>query len=295
MSKMKVDVYSIIKPEVEKLKTLGFKTASLDCRLLLSQILKKANPVYTHEQVNISKNQIINFQTLAKQRQKGKPVSRILNKRNFWKREFMLNGDTLDPRPDSEILIEAVLEYFPSKTQLLKILDLGSGTGCLGLSLLEEYQDSLISFVDVSKKSLEIVKKNSHQFWLKGTLKYIHLDWRTHDWDTQLLNIEENKKFDIIVTNPPYIPSNDINFLETEVKDYDPILALDGGNDGLNAYRSIIPKLKNLVKSDGKIFVEIGRGQENSVSEIALQHGLISIDYKRDLSNIIRVIVFNIK
>ena len=295
MSKMKIDVYSIIKPEVEKLKTLGFKTASLDCRLLLSQILEKANPVYTHEQVNISKNEIINFQTLVKQRQKGKPVSRILNKRNFWKREFMLNGDTLDPRPDSEILIEAVLEYFPNKTQLLKILDLGSGTGCLGLSLLEEYEDSLISFVDVSKKSLEIVKKNSHQFWLKGTLKYIHLDWRTHDWDTQLLNIEENKKFDIIVTNPPYIPSNDINFLETEVKDYDPILALDGGNDGLNAYRSIIPRLKNLVKSDGKIFVEIGRGQENSVSEIALQHGLHSIDYKRDLSNIIRVIVFNIK
>ena len=295
MSKMKIDVYSIIKPEVEKLKTLGFKTASLDCRLLLSQILEKSNPVYTHEQVNISKDEIINFQTLVKQRQKGKPVSRILNKRNFWKREFMLNGDTLDPRPDSEILIEAVLEYFPNKTQLLKILDLGSGTGCLGLSLLEEYEDSLISFVDVSKKSLEIVKKNSHQFWLKGTLKYIHLDWRTHDWDTVLLNIEENKKFDIIVTNPPYIPSNDINFLETEVKDYDPILALDGGNDGLNAYRSIIPKLKNLVKSDGKIFVEIGRGQENSVSEIALQHGILSIDYKRDLSNIIRVIVFNIK
>ena len=295
MSKMKVDVYSIIKPEVEKLKTLGFKTASLDCRLLLSQILEKSNPVYTHEQVNISKDEIINFQTLVKQRQKGKPVSRILNKRNFWKSEFMLNGDTLDPRPDSEILIEAVLEYFPNKTQLLKILDLGSGTGCLGLSLLEEYEDSLISFVDVSKKSLEIVKKNSHQFWLKGTLKYIHLDWRAHDWDTQLLNIEENKKFDIIVTNPPYIPSNDINFLETEVKDYDPILALDGGNDGLNAYRSIIPKLKNIVKSDGKIFVEIGRGQENSVSEIALQHGILSIDYKRDLSNIIRVIVFNIK
>ena len=295
MSKMKIDVYSIIKPEVEKLKTLGFKTASLDCRLLLSQILEKANPVYTHEQVNISKNEIINFQTLVKQRQKGKPVSRILNKRNFWKREFMLNGDTLDPRPDSEILIEAVLEYFPSKTQLLKILDLGSGTGCLGLSLLEEYEDSLISFVDVSKKSLEIVKKNSHQFWVNGKLKCVYLDWHTYNWDTQLLNLEENKKFDIIVINPPYIPSNDINFLEIEVRDYDPILALDGGNDGLNAYRSIIPRLKNLVKSDGKIFVEIGRGQENSVSEIALQHGLLSIDYKRDLSNIIRVIVFNIK
>ena len=295
MSKMKIDVYSIIKPEVEKLKTLGFKTASLDCRLLLSQILEKPYPVYTHEQVNISKNEIINFQTLVKQRQKGKPVSRILNKRNFWKREFMLNGDTLDPRPDSEILIEAVLEYFPNKTQLLKILDLGSGSGCLGLSLLEEYENASIIFVDASKKTLNIVRRNSHQFRLKGRLKYINLDWHTDDWDTKLLNSADKTKFDIIVTNPPYIPSNEIKFLKTEVREYDPVLALDGGNDGLDAYRSIIPKLKNLLKPDGKIFVEVGKGQENLVSKIGLQNGLLSVEYKKDLSNINRVIVFKIK
>ena len=295
MSRIKTDVYSLIKLEVNKLKILGFKTASLDCRLLLSKILKKANPVYTHEQVNISKNQITNFQTLVKQRQKGKPVSRILNKRNFWKREFMLDEETLDPRPDSEILIEAVLKHFPNKTQSLKILDLGSGTGCLGLSLAEEYENSLITFSDVSKQSLEIVKKNSLQFGLKARLKYINLDWCTHDWDIKLLNYEEKATFDIIVSNPPYIPSNEIKFLETEVKDYDPYLALDGGKDGLNAYRSIIPRLKNLVKPDGRIFVEIGKGQENLVSEIAFQHGLLSIEYKRDLSDIIRVITFIIK
>ena len=295
MSRIKTDVYSIIKLEVEKLEKLGFKTASLDCRLLLSQILKKTNPVYTHEQVNISKNQIINFQNLVKQRQKGKPVSRILNKRNFWKSEFMLDGETLDPRSDSETLIEAVLEHFTNKLQSLKILDLGSGTGCLGLSLSEEYVKSIITFVDVSEQSLKIVKKNSHQFRLKARLKFINLDWCTHDWDTKLLNFEEKAKFDIIISNPPYIPSNEIMFLESEVKDYDPTLALDGGKDGLNAYRSIFLKLKNLVKSDGKIFVEIGKGQENLVSEIALQHGLLSIEYKKDLSDIIRVIIFTIK
>ena len=295
MSKIKTDVYSLIKLEVEKLKKSGFKTASLDCRLLLSQILKKANPVYTHEYVNISKNQIIAFQTLIKQRQKGKPVSRILNKRSFWKREFMLDGETLDPRPDSEILIEAILEHFPNKSQSLKFLDLGSGSGCLGLSLSEEYEDSQISFADVSKQSLEIVKKNSCQFRLKASLKYICLDWNTDDWDIKLLNFEEKAKFDIIVSNPPYIPSNEIKFLTTEVKDFDPTLALDGGKDGLHAYRSIIPKLKNLVKSDGKIFFEIGKGQENLVSEIASRHGLFLIDYKKDLSNIIRVIIFTTK
>ncbi len=295
MNKIKIEVYSLIKREVEKLKKIGNKTASLDCRLLLSQILKKTNTVYTHQEVYISQNQIIKFQTLVKKREEGQPVSRILNRRNFWKREFILNEETLDPRPDSEILIETVLEHFSDSTSLLKILDLGSGSGCLGLSLSEEYENASIIFVDASKKSLKIVERNSHQFRLKGRLKYINLDWHTDDWDTKLLNSADKKKFDIIVTNPPYIPSNEIKFLETEVREYDPILALDGGNDGLDAYRSIIPKLKNLLKPDGKIFVEVGKGQENLVSQIGLQNGLLSVGYKKDLSNINRVIVFNIK
>ena len=295
MIKTEIDVFSIIRLEVEKLKKLGFVTASLDCRLLLSETLKKSNPVYTHEKVNISENQIINFQTLVKKRQRGKPVSRILNKRNFWKSEFIIDEETLDPRPDSEILIEAVLGHFSNKKELLKILDLGSGSGCLGLSLLEEYEGSTLSFVDVSKKSLKIVKKNALKLNLKGQLKYINLDWHTYDWDTKLLNLEKNKKFDIIVTNPPYIPSNDIKFLQTEVRDYDPTLALDGGEDGLDAYRSIIPRFKNLLKPNGKIFVEFGKGQENLVAEIGFQHGLFPIEYKKDLSDITRVIIFNVK
>ena len=295
MNKKKIDVYSLIKREVEKLKKIGNKTASLDCRLLLSQILKKTNTVYTHQEVYISQNQIIKFQNLVKKREEGQPVSRILNRRNFWKREFILNEETLDPRPDSEILIETVLEHFSDNTPLLKILDLGSGSGCLGLSLLEEYENASITFVDESKKSLKIVERNSHQFRLKGRLKYINLDWHTDDWDTKLLNSTDKTKFDIVVTNPPYIPSNEIKFLETEVRKYDPILALDGGYDGLDAYRSIIPKLKNLLKPDGKIFVEVGKGQENLVSKIGLQNGLLSVGYKKDLSNINRVIVFNVK
>ena len=172
MNKKKIDVYSLIKREVEKLKKIGNKTASLDCRLLLSQILKKTNTVYTHQEVYISQNQIIKFQTLVKKREEGQPVSRILNRRNFWKREFILDEETLDPRPDSEILIETVLEHFSDNTLLLKILDLGSGSGCLGLSLLEEYENASITFVDASKKSLKIVKRNALLFKLKGKSKY---------------------------------------------------------------------------------------------------------------------------
>ena len=105
----------------------------------------------------------------------------------------------------------------------------------MGLSLLEEYENASIIFVDASKKSPKIVKKNSHQFRLKCKLQYINLDWHADDWDTKLLNSSDKTKFDIIVTNPPYIPSNEIKFLETEVREYDPILALEGGNDGLDA------------------------------------------------------------
>ena len=112
--------------------------------------------------------------------------------------EFIIDEETLDPRPDSEILIEAVLEHFSNNKELLKILDLGSGSGCLGLSLLEEYEGSTVSFVDVSKKSLKIVKKNALKLNLKGQLNYINLDWNTHDWDTKLLNSADKTKFDII-------------------------------------------------------------------------------------------------
>lgn len=295
MNKREIDVYTVIKPEVEKLRKVGIGTASLDCRLLLAQILRKDDPLYTHQSIFISEMQIKKFQTLVCERMKGKPVSRILNKKNFWKREFKLNEETLDPRPDSEIIIESVLKYFSNKSEFLKILDLGSGSGCLGLSLGDEYKASSVTFADKSKKSLEIVRMNALKLGINGKIEFINMDWLSYDWDKKLLNLKKKVKYDVIVINPPYIPSDDIKLLKTEVKDYDPALALDGGKDGLSAYRNIIPKLKNLIKFNGKIFIEIGKGQEQSVSEIGLAHGLFPLEYKKDLSNISRVIIFTIK
>lgn len=294
MNKKSVDVLTIISPEIKKLKKLGIETPNLDCRILLSQILSKGSMVYNHENISISKNQINEFQALIRERSKGKPVSRIINKRDFWKGAFSLNEDTLDPRPDSEVLITSILGQYQDKSQRLKILDLGSGSGCLGLSLAEEYQNSNITFLDVSEKSLEIVKNNAYKLQSKRKLNYIALDWHEQDWNKKLLK-NEKKKFDVIVSNPPYIPSKQIKFLQKEVKDYDPIMALDGGCDGLKAYRAIIPKLKFLLKTNGKLFFEIGKGQEDAVSEIASDNGLICINYNKDLSGIIRVLTFIIK
>ncbi len=289
------DVYAIIKPEIEKLMRAGSDTAILDSRILLGHAMRLNKSLYTHESIKISEGQIIKFQELIAERQKGKPVSRIITKKNFWTKEFEINHQTLDPRPDSEVIIEYFLKHFKEKSNDLKILDLGSGSGCLGLSLLGEYQNSEVSFLDVSKKSLQAVKSNALKYNLHERTKLINLDWSILDWDRVLLDLEKNVRFDAVVTNPPYIPTNEIQFLQKEVRDYEPVIALDGGKDGLNAYRFIISKLVNLLNSNGKIFIEIGKNQESSVSKIALEFGLSPLEYARDLSGIIRVIVFIIK
>ena len=295
MTNKYIDVYTLIEPEMYKLRKVGIETASLDCRLLLTKSIKKNKTLQNHEYINITNKEIKKFKYLIRKRLAGKPVSRIINKRNFWKMEFKLNEATLDPRPDSETLIHAVLNHFINKLQPLKILDLGSGSGCLGLSLLDEYQNSKVSFFDISQKSLEIVKNNSLKFGLSERSKFLHLNWKDDNWDTNLIKIENDTKFDIIISNPPYIPTDDIKKLQKEVKEYDPPIALDGGKDGMDAYKLIIPKLRNLIKTNGIIFLEIGKGQENCVSKIGIEHGLKLKELQKDLSGVNRVIVFIIK
>ena len=295
MTNRTIDVYTLIKPEIIKLRKSNIETANLDCRLLLSKSMNRNKTLYNHETIDISENEIKTFQDLVQERLSGKPVSRIINKRNFWKNEFKLNEQCLDPRPDSETLIDAILGEYLNKSKNLKILDLGSGTGCLGLSLLDEYKNSLASFVDISKKSLEIVKINALKLGLSKRSKFINLDWKDVDWDIKLMKIEDRIKFDIIISNPPYISTEDIKNLQKEVKNYDPYIALNGGKDGLDAFKCIIPKLKNILKKDGKVFFEIGKGQEYFVSKKAIEEGFHPTAYKKDLSGVIRVIVFIFK
>ena len=295
MTYKNIDVYTLIKPEVLKLRNIGVETANLDCRLLLSKSLRRRESLYNHQNIFISQSEIAKFQSLIQERLNGKPVSRIINRRNFWKKEFELNDETLDPRSDSETLIETIIEQYKDKLQFLKILDLGSGSGCLGLSLLDEYPQSEASFFDISPKSLEMVKKNALNLGLSERSKYINLSWEVNGWDEKLLTIEKNIKYDVIISNPPYIPTDVIKTLKKEVKKHDPFVALNGGKDGLDAYKSILPKLLNIIKSSGKVFLEIGKGQENCVIKIAAEHGLSLKKYKKDLSGVTRVLVFIIK
>ena len=295
MIKKKLDVFSLIKSEIEVLKKSGSETASLDCRLLLSYVLQKKSTLYTHENVYITDDEIKKFKVLISERSLGKPVSRIINKRNFWKRDFKLNEEVLDPRQDTEVLITAVLKYYSNIFDKLDILDLGSGSGCIGLSLLEELKYSNVSFLDVSKKSLEIVKINATEYNLEHRSAYFQLNWNSKNWDSDLLKFRNKSKFDIIVTNPPYIPTDEIKSLQREVKDFDPFVALDGGLDGLMAYKTIFPKFNRILKNGSKIFVEIGMGQEDMVIKIGYENNLLLLGYEKDLSGIVRVIVFMTK
>ena len=295
MAYKNIDVYNLIRPIVIKLRNKGIETANLDCRLLLSKSLNKRVSIYNHQNICISQSEFAKFQNLIQQRLNGKPVSRIINKRNFWKKEFQLNDETLDPRFDSETLIETILEHYKDKLQSLKILDLGSGSGCLGLSLLDEYHNSEVSFFDISSKSLEMAKINAINLGLLERSKYINLNWHINDWDEKLISIENNLKYDIIISNPPYIPTNSIKTLKKEVKKYDPFIALNGGKEGLDAYKSILPKLTNIIKPNGKIFFEIGEGQESPITKIATGYGLSVEGYKKDLAGVIRVIMLYVK
>jgi len=295
MIKKKLDVFSLIKSEIEVLKKSGSETASLDCRLLLSYVLEKKSTLYTHENVYITDDEIKKFKVLISERSLGKPISRIINKRNFWKRDFKLNEEVLDPRQDTEVLITAVLKYYSNIFDKLDILDLGSGSGCIGLSLLEELKYSNVSFLDVSKKSLEIVKINATEYNLEHRSAYFQLNWNSKNWDSDLLKFRNKSKFDIIVTNPPYIPTDEIKSLQREVKDFDPFVALDGGLDGLMAYKTIFPKFNRILKNGSKIFVEIGMGQEDMVIKIGYENNLLLLGYEKDLSGIVRVIVFMTK
>ena len=294
-SKRLLNVYTIIKPEIEKLKKIGNTTPSLDCRILLSYVMGLSETIYSHENINISADEITLFKKLIKDRYMGKPISRIISQKNFWKNTFNINENTLDPRPDSETIIESILKHIPDKSKSFKILDLGSGSGCLGLSLINEYKNSKVTFLDISKKSLQVVKANALKFDLYEKSNFINLDWRNSDWGKKLLKLEKNIKFDLIVSNPPYIASNDIKNLQIEVREHEPIIALDGGEDGLDAFRFIMPKINNLLQKNGKIFIEIGKGQQNQVEKIASDYGLFAIDFVKDLSGLIRVLIFIVK
>ncbi len=209
----------------------------------------------------------------------GEPLSKIIGKREFWSLEFKVTKDTLDPRQDTETLIEGVLEALP-KEHKYRFLELGVGSGCIIISLLHEYTQSHGVGVDISPLALNVAKGNMSNHFLEKRLTLIQSSW--------FENVEG--KYDLIISNPPYISTQEIETLNENVKNYDPHLALDGGENGLECYESIAQNAGDFLNPGGIITLEIGFGQAQDVIEIFKNFKLLKI--KKDLSHVERVLIF---
>lgn len=228
---------------------------------------------------SVSDQEVVDF---IKRRKAGEPVSKIIGKKGFWKDDFNVTCDVLDPRPDSETLIETILKYEPDTKKTLTFLDIGTGSGCLLLSLLGEYKNAHGVGIDKSDKALQVAQSNTHT----DRASFKNVDFMQPYWTQELGN------FDIILSNPPYIPLSEIETLDKAVRNYDPLLALSGGIDGLDAYRQLAKTLGALLKPNGKIFFEIGMGQEKDVIALMAEHNFTCLSQQKDLSGIIRVLTF---
>ncbi|GAB2179298.1 peptide chain release factor N(5)-glutamine methyltransferase [Dongia sp. agr-C8] len=223
------------------------------------------------------------FDALVARRCAREPISRILGSREFWSLRFAVGPATLDPRPDSETLVEAVLGRIPDRNVEISLVDLGTGTGCLLLALLSELPRAKGLGIDISADACDIAAANAATLGLDA-----RADFRTGDW---LRGI--SAQFDVILSNPPYIESTAINGLEPEVAKFDPHRALDGGVDGLSAYRALLPQATAHLNPGGFLVLEIGAGQGKAVSDLAEHAGLTAAGSVNDLAGIERCLLFS--
>jgi len=265
----------------------GLATPALDARLLVltacgishAEMIRDAGRPLTNDQR-------ARLCEMAKRRLAGEPVSRIMGRRAFWGLEFTVSPETLDPRPDTETLVEAVLAALPERDAPLRILDLGTGTGCVLVALLHELPRAAGIGTDISHAALITARGNAEQAGVADRARFVRADW--------LSGIDG--RFDVIVANPPYIARRELNGLSPEVRDHDPAAALDGGADGLSAYRAILRDIDRVVRPGGLLAFEVGHGQAGSVAAMMREAGLTplpscSTACVRDLAGIARVVI----
>lgn len=284
---------------IHKLKFSEIPSPELDARILLSYAINSQNTIYLHNDVLISKNEKINFYNFLDKRIEGKPISRIVGSRNFWKKNFLINKYTLDPRPETELMIDVVTKSYSNNANHIQILDIGSGSGCIGLSIVDELKNSSLLSFDVCKQSLEQLSINAKRLNLSKKLFCTQINWFENTWIENINLIIKNeklfskKKFDIIVCNPPYIKSSEIEKLQVEVKNYDPLISLDGGKDGCDSYRAIFKYLRDLLAINGLCLFEIGYDLLDDIKIILKEFNLNLIRVHKDIYGHNRVIEIN--
>ncbi len=262
------------------------ETANLDARLLLQHVLHidHAALILQMDRV-LTEDEISQLLPLIERRLKREPISRIFGKTEFWSLPFLVNEQTLDPRPDTETLIAAALKMVATKKDTaLRILDLGTGTGCILLSLLSELENATGVGVDLNPGAIELAQLNAATLGLENRSSFFVSNWFSH----------VNEPFDLIVSNPPYIPSKDLSHLDKDVIDYDPILALDGGGSGLAPFEHILDNVSDYISPRAWLLFECGAGQDEAIIRLIEQSPfakkISKWDVFPDLAGIIRVI-----
>ena len=240
----------IIKIGSNFLKKSKIPSHILDSEILLSKVLNKPREkILINLDQEINKKNIIIFKKYLTRRSKKEPIAYILKEKEFFSKKFYVNKDTLIPRPETEILIEKLLKIFGKKR--ISILDIGTGSGCIIISLIINLKDSVGEGIDISKKAIQVARKNALKYKILNRINF-----KTKSMDNIF-----GKRFDLIVSNPPYIEKKAIKNLSEDIKRFEPRMALDGGNDGLDLIKKVIYKSKEILKVNGTLALEIGNEQ----------------------------------
>ena len=275
-----MEILQLINSGSKELKNNNIISHKLDSEILLAKILnKKREEILINLDAKVTLKVVKNFKKLIERRSSKEPIAYILEEKEFWSKNFFVDKNTLIPRPETELMVEKLVNIFKDKK--LNILDIGTGTGCILLSLLSELKYSKGIGVDISKKALEIAIKNSIKHKLTTKVKFYRKSV------TEIYDY----KFDLIVSNPPYISKKDIKNLEDDVKKFEPKIALDGGNDGLDVIKKVIYKSKSILKLNGMLALEIGNEQHKKVSKILSKNNFKTRFLIKDYRNNIRSIL----
>ncbi len=270
-----------IKKGSQILRSKYISNSQLDSEILLAKTINKdRNYILLNLDHSLNKRDLNNFYNLIKQRSSGNPIAYLTNKKFFWNSEFFITHDTLIPRPDTELVVENVLNLTKKKSKI-SILDIGIGSGCILLSIMKERENFYGTGIDISKKCLNITQLNAINLKVTSRLKL-------YKSNVDKFNLG---KYDLIVSNPPYIKTSKLKYLEKDVADFEPRLALDGGLDGLSEIRKVIKKSSELIKKNGKFILEIGFDQKNKVINLLKKEGFYINSTQKDLGNNDRCIV----
>ncbi len=263
------------------LKHNSFISNKLDSELLLAKVLNS-----TREEILVNLNKKIKkenfkyYKSLIQRRIRREPIAHILKKKDFWKSKFYVDKNVLIPRPETELIVEEALKIFEVKSSK-RLLDIGTGSGCVIISILKERPKANGKAIDICKKALKIAEYNAKIHHLENKINFVNID----------IDKFTDSKYDLIVSNPPYIKSYDLKRLDSDVNLYEPHIALDAGIDGFEKIRNLIIKSKNLLKTNGNLIFEIGKGQDNFSKFFLKMNGFYINRISQDINSIPRVVV----